>query len=149
PFPQWMLAHEHVQLPERLLVAAEREVAVDPVHQRGQPQLVELRHLLMSARLELESGERRATPQGERLPETLGGALELPASDLLARARQEELHAPRVDSVRPALQAVPAGCCRDRISAAPAERLAELRDIDVDRPARSWRRRLSPQVVDQ
>ena len=100
PFPQRVLAHEHVQLAESLLVAGERDVAVDPFHQRGEPQLVELRHLITSARLELEPGERRATPQGERLLETLGSALELSPRDVLARTRQEELHAAPVDSVR-------------------------------------------------
>jgi hypothetical protein len=53
PFPQRMLAHEDTQFSEGLLVAAEREVAVDPVHQRRQPQLVELRHLVAPARLQL------------------------------------------------------------------------------------------------
>ena len=65
-FPQRVLAHEHVQLAEHLFVPAEREVAVDPVHQRRQPQLVELRHLVASERLELESGQRRAAPERER-----------------------------------------------------------------------------------
>ena len=54
PFPQRVLAHEQVQLAENLFVPAEREVAVDPVHQRRQPQLVELRHLVAAERLEQE-----------------------------------------------------------------------------------------------
>ena len=53
PLPQRMLANEDAQLSKRLLVPAEREIAVDPVHQCRQPQLVELRHLVASARLEL------------------------------------------------------------------------------------------------
>ena len=40
PLPQRMLGHEDAQLSENLLVPAEGEVAVDPVHQRCQPQLV-------------------------------------------------------------------------------------------------------------
>ena len=128
---------------------AEREVAVDPVHQRRQPQLVELRDLVTSARLELEPGERRAAPERQRLPETLGGALELALRDELLRLRNEDLHAARIEPLRLDVAAVAAGRGRDRIGAGDAERLAQLREIDVDRLARGRRRRLPPQVVDQ
>ena len=79
---------------------AEREVAVDPVHQRRQPQLVELRDLVSSARLELQPGERRAAPERQRLLETLGGTLQLTLRDKLACARDEDLHAARVEPLR-------------------------------------------------
>ena len=49
PFSERVLAHEQVQLAESLFVASECEIAVDPVQQRRQPQLVELRHLVTSA----------------------------------------------------------------------------------------------------
>ena len=49
PFPKRMLAHEDAQLSNGFFVPAEREVAVDPVHQRRQPLLVELYHLVSSA----------------------------------------------------------------------------------------------------
>ena len=49
PFPQRVLAYEQVELAESLFVTAERELAVDPVHQRCQPQFVELRHLVAPA----------------------------------------------------------------------------------------------------
>ena len=74
---QRMLADEHLQLAEHVLVAAEREIAVDPVHQRGQPQLVELRDLVAPVRLERETGQRRAAPERERLPQELGSRLGL------------------------------------------------------------------------
>src|SRR6184192_2349930 len=44
-----LLVREQVELAESLFVAAERELAVDPVHQRCQPQFVELRHLVAPA----------------------------------------------------------------------------------------------------
>ena len=50
--PEWVFADEHVQLAEHLLMAAEREVAVDPVHQRRQPELVELEDLFTAVRFE-------------------------------------------------------------------------------------------------
>ena len=71
PFPQWMLTHEQVQLPENLFVTAEREVAVDPVHQRRQSQLVELRDLVSAEGLELDSGQGRAAPKRERFLQPL------------------------------------------------------------------------------
>ena len=37
PFAERMLADEHLELAENVLVAAQREVAVDPVHQCGEP----------------------------------------------------------------------------------------------------------------
>ena len=79
----------------------------------------------------------------------LGGALELTLGDELARARATRTsHAARIEPLRLDVQPVAAGCGRDRI--APArERLAQLRQVDVDRLARGRRRRLPPQVVDQ
>jgi hypothetical protein len=130
-------------------VAAEREVAVDPVQQRRQPQLVELRHLVAPARLELETGQRRATPERERSAETLGCGLELTLRGTFARACNEQLHAVGIELVRRHLQAVAAGRGRDRISAGAAERLANFREVDVDRLVRSRRRRFPPQIVDQ
>ena len=40
--PERMLANEYLQLAEHVLVTAHGEIAVDPVHEHRQPQLVEL-----------------------------------------------------------------------------------------------------------
>ena len=53
--PQPVFADEHLQLAQHFLVAAEREVAVDPVHQRRQPELVELGDLVTPVRLEQQT----------------------------------------------------------------------------------------------
>src|SRR6266704_6545459 len=103
----------------------------------------------MSARLELKPGERRAAPERKGPPETLGGALELTLRDKLLRFRDQDLHAARIEPLRLDVQPVAAGGGRDRIGAGDAERLADLREIDVDRFVRRRRRRLPPQVVDQ
>ena len=71
PFSQRVLAHEQVQLPENLFVAAEREIAIDPVHQRRQSQLVELRHLISAEGLQWDSGQGRAAPKRERFLQQL------------------------------------------------------------------------------
>src|SRR5436309_2048868 len=63
PFPQRVFTDEHLQLAQHLIVPPERKIAVDPIHQRRQPQLVELCHLLTPVRLEQESGESGAAPE--------------------------------------------------------------------------------------
>jgi len=67
--PERMLLYEHLELAENKLVATLGEIAVDPVHEHGQSQLVELRHLVSPERLENQTGERGAAPEGERLPQ--------------------------------------------------------------------------------
>jgi hypothetical protein len=62
-----MLAYEHLQLAEHVLVATLCEVAIDPVQEHDQSQLVELRHLVPSDRFESEPGKRGAAPERERL----------------------------------------------------------------------------------
>ena len=48
PLPERMLANEHLELAEQVLVTTLGEIAIDPVHQHGQSQLVELPHLVPS-----------------------------------------------------------------------------------------------------
>ena len=62
-----MLFYEHLELAEDALVATQGEIAVDPVHQHGQSQLVELRNLVAAEGLELKPGERGAAPERKRL----------------------------------------------------------------------------------
>ena len=50
-------------------MAAERQVRLDPVLERGEPEVVEPPALVLRERLEGDVGECRATPQGERLVE--------------------------------------------------------------------------------
>jgi hypothetical protein len=71
PFPEWMLADEHQQLTEDLLVTSQREIAVDPVHERGDPQFVQLRYLVAADRFEGQSGQRGAAPDCKRLLQQL------------------------------------------------------------------------------
>ena len=60
---------DRLQLGDELAVAAEREVGVDPVLERGEPQLREAGGLGRRERLLRELGERRAAPERERLAE--------------------------------------------------------------------------------
>src|SRR5215472_11964497 len=112
-----MLAHEHVQLPENLLVAPEGEITVNPVHQRGKPQLVQLRYLVPSERLKLEAREGRAAPERERVSQTVGGAIELALRNALARTRNEPVHARGVELLGAELEPVASLRGRDRVGA--------------------------------
>ena len=67
PLPERMLANEHLQLAEHLPVTTLGEIAIDPVHEHGQSQLVELHHLVTSERLQSEPGQCGAAPERERL----------------------------------------------------------------------------------
>jgi hypothetical protein len=81
--------------------------------------------------------------------ETLGRPLRLTLRDKLLRLRNEGSHAARVEPRRLDVQPIAAGRSRDAIGAGNAERLAELREVDVDRLPRGRRRRLAPQIVDE
>ena len=65
--PERMLPDEHLQLTEHLLVTTLGEIAIDPVHEHGQSQLVELHHFVPSERLESQPGQRGTAPERERL----------------------------------------------------------------------------------
>ena len=58
----WMLSAERLELRDERELAPERELRVDPLLDRGQPQLLEALHLHARERLELEIGERPALP---------------------------------------------------------------------------------------
>jgi hypothetical protein len=62
-------------------------------------------------------------------------------------ARNEDLHAARVELFWVDVQPIASRTGRDRIGA--AARLPDLREIDVDRFARGRRRCFPPQVVDE
>jgi hypothetical protein len=64
---QRVFANEERQLAEHVLVTTLGEIAIDPVHEHGQPQLVELHHFVPSERLESEPGECGTAPERERL----------------------------------------------------------------------------------
>jgi hypothetical protein len=82
-FSKRVLARELVELADQLLVATEREVAVDPVHERAHPQLIQQLDLVAAACLELEACQCAASPERKRLP---GSGVGLTA-EALARAR--------------------------------------------------------------
>ena len=74
---------------------AERELGVDPLLERDDPQLVEPRRLEPGELLLVEVGERRAAPERERLAQQRRAPCRLGA----ARFGEQALEAVRVDAL--------------------------------------------------
>ena len=142
PFAVGVLRGEPGRVGDRVVVAAELDLRLDPVLERGQPELVEAGDLALEERLEREVGERGPAPERERVAQGCG-----------ALGRRQ---GPRV--VHQALE--PAGVDRAGVDAQQvagragldhflAERVPEPRDgVLHDRVGRRRRVR-APEVVDQ
>ena len=66
-FPQWLLAHEPLELRNQLRVAPQRELGLDPLLKRRQPLLFQPRSL--GAREGVaQLGQRRSAPQSQPFP---------------------------------------------------------------------------------
>ena len=61
-----MLSYERLELGDQRGVMTEREVGLDAVLERDQPQLLEPRDLVLRERLVGEIGQRRPAPERER-----------------------------------------------------------------------------------
>ncbi len=127
-------------------MAAERQVGVDPVLERIQTRLVEARRLDLRERLVGELAERRAPPERERFVQQLGRAAVLVASERPPSLAGEPAEATRVEPIGIEREAIAAPAGLDH---AVAERLAEIRDVDLDRLRRGGRSALAPDRVDQ
>ena len=142
PLAQRLLLDQRLELADHLGVPAELEIGLDPIFERGKPQLRQPPDLGLGERLELELGERRASPEGERLTQRRRLArtrpLRAPAKQLL-----ETVHVDRapVDAQHVAR--------RPRLEHVGPEELPQLRDQVVQRRRCRSRRLLAPQLVDQ
>lgn len=126
---------------DRVVVLAELDLGLDPVLERGKPQLVEAGDLVLEERLVREIRECRAAPECERVAEDaqpLGRGQRLGVVD-------EPLEPVRVDraGIQPEHVAGRAGL--DRL---PAEHSAQSRDGVLDDRLRGRWRRTAPEVVD-
>jgi hypothetical protein len=144
-----VLGDQRLELGDDLLVQPECKVAIDPVHLRGQPQLLEVTRLVACGRLELDPVEHRAAPERERVAQQRRRRHDVSLGRPPARIGNQLLEPRRVQSLRLDAQHVTGRVGRDRVGAAACERLAELRDMHVQRLVRRRRRRLPPERVDQ
>ena len=133
---QRLLREQRLDLGDRLGVAAGGEVLLERLLDRGQAQLLQAADLEPRERLGGDVVERRSPPEGERLARgSLGHELLEAARVELARADPQLIAVPARDDLRAVVRG--------------PERLAQLRDVDLDHLVRRRRRRLAPEAVDQ
>src|SRR5215204_5860817 len=137
-----------LELGDERRVAAEREVGVDPVLERGEPLLLEPRDLRLRERLVAEVGERTPAPQRERLPQLVGGGGRVAPLERLAAGVRQRGEALGVQLSGRDAQHVAAALGPQRAGLRP-ERAADLEDGVLERLGRRRRRGLAPQGVDQ
>ena len=66
-FAERVLGDERLELRHQVVVAAERQVGVDPILERREPQLLEPSDLAVRERLAAKLGERLPVPERERV----------------------------------------------------------------------------------
>ena len=97
---QRMVPDERLELRQHGGVAAERELRLEALLERGEPQLLEPRDRRLRERLVGEVGERCAAPEPERTTEQVGGALRIAALERLGRVVRPALEAVEVEPLR-------------------------------------------------
>ncbi len=111
PLAVGVLRGEGGSVGDHVVVAAELDLGLDAVLERGEPELVEPRDLRLEEALVREVGERRAAPERERVPER-GGALR---GRKRPRVVHEPLEATSVDRTRLRPKHVPGRARLDRL----------------------------------
>ena len=134
---------ERLELGDELVVAAERQVAVDALLERAQAQLLEAGDLALRERLVVQVRQRLAAPERERLEQT---ARPLYRIVQLPRLRDQRLELLQVDFVRRNVQQIPG---RSRPDPICADQLPQGGDVPVQRGLRAFRRLFAPQRLDQ
>ena len=123
-------------------MTTELDLGLQPILERGQPELVEPGDLVLQERLEREVGECRSAPEGQRVAER--------GSPLRRRERprvaHEPLEAPRVDRPRFDVEHVPRRAGLDRLA---AEHPAQTRDAVLDDRFGRRGRLAAPEVVEE
>jgi hypothetical protein len=141
---QGVLGDQRLELSDHLC-AAKREVGLDPIRQRLQAQLIQASDLGPGERRKGKVGQRRPTPQPERLPEMRGRGR--------GRARGQRRPA-RVEVAPNAVEIQSAGLDLQQIAGRPgdehvaSEHLAQRRHIHLHKLGRRRRRSLAPELVD-
>ena len=142
PLAGRVLGGERLELGHQRAVTAELEVGLDPILERGEPELVQPRDLGLRERLVADVLVRRPAPQLERLAEGRRRRL----GRLRAPASREALEPLEVELAGLQAQAIAGPFGHDPVrSQPPAQRV----HLDLERVRRARRRALAPQRVDQ
>ena len=145
---QGVFGDELLELADHAVVAAERELAVDPVHHGGEAQLLEPLDVGARVRLEAEAGEDAAAPERERLLERPRRLLDRARCGLGTGRGDHALEPERVELVGRQLEQIAVRAGRNRAPVA-GECLAQLGDVHLNRLHGRGRRPLPPELVDE
>ena len=146
PLAAPVLGNQRLELGDELAVVTERELRLDTVLERRQPQLLEPRHLCLRERLVADVLVGPPAPQPERLAEARLRRGGLAPRQLGAPARDEELEALEVQLAGRQPQPVPGPVQLDPLGAeAPAQPV----HVDLQRVDGRRGRLLAPQRIDQ
>ena len=143
PLSEHVLGDQRLELRHQLEMAAGRQVGVDPILQRRQPQLLQTGDLALRERLAPQIGQRLPPPQRQRITQP-GRAI----TGILARTRplDQQLKPRHVDLIRRRAQQIPR---RPRPDPLSPQQLAQRRHMPMQRVLRATRRILTPQRLNQ
>ena len=146
PLAQRMLGHEGLELADEVVVAAEREVGVDPALERRDAKLLELEDRRLGERLVGEVGEGRSAPQRERLAQLVGCDSVVRCRERATTVLDEPLEVMGIDRVGLDLDRVSAGLRHEDVG---REHAAQPRHESGERVRRRLGRMVAPQILDQ
>ena len=139
---------ERLELRNELGVPAEREIGVNPILERREPELLEAQDLVLGEAVVGEVGERVSSPQGKRVAQELRCTTRV-LLELAPAFGDQALEPARVERVAVEPEHVPGCLCEDQVRSGRAEHGAELRDGVLERLVRGRRRTLAPEALDQ
>jgi len=142
---QRMLTDQCLELANKRSASPERKIRVDSILQGGHARLLQTRQLALGERFIDEVRERLAPPQGQRISQAPGRAARV-ARKRPATFGDQRLEPMHIDVGPIGIQHVAA---RAREHHAFPERLAQLRDVHLDRLRGGCGSALPPQLLDQ
>ena len=138
-----VLADERLELRHQVVMAAERQIGVDSILERGQPELIQPGDLALCEPLAVKIGQRFSAPERKRLAQARRPPDGIVAGPCLGDQR---LKAGKVDIARRDVQQIAGRARPDPIG---AEQFAQVGDVAMQRGLRGPWRLLSPQRLDQ
>ena len=144
PLTKHVLGDQRLELCHQLEMAAGRQIGVDPILQRRQPQLLQPGDLALRERLAPQIGQRLPPPQRQRITQHRPSDHRDPPAR--TRPLDQQLKPRHVDLIRRRAQQIPR---RPRPDPLSPQQLAQRRHMPVQRVLRATRRILTPQRLDQ
>ncbi len=145
--PQRVLPHQPHQLRHELGVPQQRQLRVEPQLHGLQPQFFEVAALHIAQRPRRDVRQRLLTPQGERLAQLGGGALQVSAFGQLRRAPAVGRELPKIALVLAEFEEVAGSPGEEPRGGVLAQRLPQAHHIGADGRGGTRRRGVVPDVL--